>query len=146
MCAIKVLGATQSDTLFVAFGCTNCANVKGPVKPNLDLKCKRCRGEASTVAIPDIDPVDISGEEIEKVKSLYYLGNFIRQGGGCFHATTARMRSAWKRFREILPILAYCGLSLKTCGYAYNAHMHSVLLHVSEMWAATQENVSSQSQ
>ena len=87
------------------------------MKPNLDLKCKRCRGEVSTVAIPDIDP--------EKVKSLYYLGNFIRQGGRCFHATTARIRSAWKRFREILPILAYCGLSLKTCGYAYNACMHA---------------------
>ena len=29
-----------------------------------DFKCKKCRGEASNVTIPDIDPVYISGEEI----------------------------------------------------------------------------------
>ena len=49
---------------------------------------------------------------------------------------------AWKKFRDLLPILTCCGLSLKSRGYAYNACERSVLLYASEMWAATQKDVS----
>ena len=38
-----------------------------------DFKCKKCRGEASNMTIPDIDPVYISGEEIKKVRPFCYL-------------------------------------------------------------------------
>ena len=74
--------------------------------------------------------------------SFCYLGDFIGQRGGCFDATTARIRSAWKKFRDSLPILTCHGLSLKSCGYAYNACVCSVLLYASEMSAATQKDVS----
>ena len=57
-------------------------------------------------------------------------------------ATTARIRSAWKKFRHLLSILTCCGFSLKSRGYAYNACVRSVLLYASETWAATQEDVS----
>ena len=83
----------------------------------------------------------MNGEEIEKVQSFCYIGDFIGQRGGCFDATTARIRSAWKKFRELLPILTCRGLSLKTRGHAYNACIRSVLLYASETWAATQEDV-----
>ena len=56
--------------------------------------------------------------------------------------TTARIRSAWKKFRDLLPILTCCGLSLKSHDYACNACVLSVLLYASETWAATQEDVS----
>ena len=84
----------------------------------------------------------INGEEIEKVSSFCYLGDFVGQRGGCFDATTARIRSAWKKFRDLLPNLTCLGLLLKSRGYAYNACVHSVLLYASETWAATQEDVS----
>ena len=61
-----------------------CSNIKGPIKPNPDFKRKKCRGEVSNATIPDIQPVDINGEEIKKVRSFCYLRNFIGQGGGCF--------------------------------------------------------------
>ena len=93
------------------------------------------------MSIPDSEPLVINGEEIEKVSSFSYFGDFIGRGG-CFNATTARIRSAWKMFRDLLPILTCCGLSLKSCGYAYNACVHSVLLYASKTWAATQEDVS----
>ena len=48
----------------------------------------------------------------------------------------------WKKFRELLAILACCGLSLETYWYLYNACVHSVSLYVSETWAATQKDVS----
>ena len=62
--------------------------------------------------------------------------------GGCFDATTARIRSTWNKFRDLLPILTCHGLSLMVRGYAYNSCVHSVLLYASETWAATQEDVS----
>ena len=71
-----------------------CSNIKGPLKSDPDFKCKKCRGEVSNAIIPDIKPVVINGEEIEKVSSFWYLGNFIGQRGGCFDAITARIRSA----------------------------------------------------
>ena len=113
-----------------------------PLKPAPNFKCKKCRGEVSNATVPDIEPVIISGEEIEKVSSFCYLGDFIGQRGGCFDATTARIRSAWNKFRDLLPILTCRGLSLMVRGYAYNACVRSVLLYASETWAATQEDVS----
>ena len=119
-----------------------CSNIKGPLKPDTDFKCKKCRGEVSNASIPDIEPVVINGQEIKKVTCFCYLGDFVRQRCGYFDATTARIRSSWKKFRDLLPILTCRGLSLKSRGYAYNACLHSVLLYDSETWAATQEDVS----
>ena len=34
-----------------------CSNIKGPLKPDTDFKCKKCRGEVSNASIPDIKPV-----------------------------------------------------------------------------------------
>ena len=98
----------------------HCSNIKGPLKPDNDFKCNECRSEVSNASIPDLEPVVIKGEEIEKVSSFCYLDDFIGQRG-CFNATTARIRSAWKKFRDLLPILTCRGFSLKTRGYAYNA-------------------------
>ena len=43
-----------------------CTNIKGPLKPAPNFKCKKCRGEVSNATDPDIEPVIINGEEIEK--------------------------------------------------------------------------------
>ena len=82
-----------------------CSNIKGPLKPNTNFKCKKCRGEVSNAYISESEPVVFNGEEIEKVSSFCYLGDFVEKRGGCFHATTARIRSSWKKFRDPLPIL-----------------------------------------
>ena len=118
-----------------------CSNIKDPLKPNPDLKCKKCRGEISNATGSDIDSVGINSEEIEK-RFFCYLGDFIGQLGGCVNATTARIRLEWKKFSELLPILTCNGLSLKTRDYTFNECVHSVLLYASKTWAATQQNVS----
>ena len=87
--------------------------------PVLAFKCKNCRGKVSNVTIPEIDLVDINGEEIEKIRFFCYLGDFIEQSGGCLDVITARIRSASTKFRELLPIFVV--FFLKTRGYAYNA-------------------------
>ena len=56
------------------------------------------------------------------------------QMGGCDSAVTTRVRSAWKKFREYLPILTGKGFSLKLKGKVYATCVRSCLMHGSEIW------------
>jgi len=42
---------------------------------------------------------------LDKVDKFCYLGDMLDADGGCHSAVTTRVRSAWKKFREYLPIL-----------------------------------------
>ena len=53
---------------------------------------------------------------------------------GCDSAVTARVRYAWKKFREYLPILTGKGFSLKLTGKVYATCVRSCLMHDSETW------------
>ena len=64
----------------------------------------------------------------------------VKQPSGCFDAATSKKIFAWKKFRDMLPILAYRGLSWKTRGHACNACVSIVLLYASERWAASLED------
>ena len=115
--------------------------MKGRLKLDPTFKCRKCRGEVTAPVIPEIGPVVIDGETIEIVKTFCYLGDLSGQRGGCYDATTARIRSAWKSFRELLPMLTCRGISLKTRGFHYNACVRSVMLYASETWPATKEDL-----
>ena len=52
-----------------------------------------------------------NGVSLEKVDKLCYLGDMLDADGGCDSAVTARVRCAWKKFREYLPILTGKGFS-----------------------------------
>ena len=54
--------------------------------------------------------------------------------GGCDSAVTTKVRSAWKKFREYLPILTGKGFSLKLKGKVYATCVRSCLMHGSETW------------
>ena len=45
-----------------------------------------------------------------------YLGDVIGESGGCVDATSARITTAWKSFRQLLPIITNRGISLKNWG------------------------------
>ena len=49
-------------------------------------------------------------------------------------AVTASVRSAWKRFREYLPIVTGKGFSLKLKGNVHTTFVRSCLMHGSETW------------
>jgi len=53
--------------------------------------------------------------------------------GGCDSAVTTRVRSAWKKFCENLPILTGKGFSLLK-GKVYATCVRSCLMHGSEIW------------
>ena len=50
--------------------------------------------------------VVLENQKIEVVDSFCYLGDSITPGGGCEAAAVTRLRCAWGKFRELLPILA----------------------------------------
>jgi len=60
-----------------------------------------------------------NGVLLEKVDKFCYLGDTLDADGGCDSAITARARSAWKKFRENLPILTGKRFSLKVKGKVY---------------------------
>ena len=106
-CGVCNKGAGTNSITYLACGFwvhKRCSNINSLLKSDTDFKYKKCRGEASNASISDIEPVVINGEKIQKVSSFCYLGDFVGQNGGCFDATTARIRLAWKKFRHLLPI------------------------------------------
>ena len=62
-------------------------------------------------------------------------------GGGCEIAVTTRVKTAWKKFRELLPVLTSRHLSYKTRGHVYSCCLRSVMVHASETWPLTKTNL-----
>ena len=55
-------------------------------------------------------------------------------GGGCEITVTTPVKTAWKKLREVLPVLTSRHLSYKTHGLVYSSCMWSTILHASETW------------
>ena len=52
-------------------------------------------------------------------------------------AVTVKLKSAWIKFRELLPILTNNSISPKSRGSVFSAGVYGVLLHTSDTWALT---------
>ena len=74
----------------------------------------------------------LDGVALEVVPTFCYLGDMFGDNGGCSHAITTRVQCAWKKFRELLPILTKRGISLKSRGQVFSSDVRGVLLHTSE--------------
>ena len=74
-------------------------------------------------------------DTFEVVNSFCYLGDFLSAGGGCELSISTRIRLAWGKFRELLPILTCKAISLVTRGKVYSSCVRGVMLHASECWA-----------
>ena len=55
--------------------------------------------------------VQVGPDKLEVVASLFYLGDMLSAGGGCEIMVTTCVKTAWKKFRELLPVLTSCHLS-----------------------------------
>ena len=57
--------------------------------------------------------------------------------GGCELSTTTRVKTAWKKFKELLYVLLSCHLSYKTHGPVYS----SCFRNASETWPLTRPDL-----
>ena len=112
-----------------------CSNVSGNLTNVASFRCDRCLGIAPSLNPTPLTHVTLDGNNFEVVSSFCYLGDFLSAGGGCELSIATRIRSAWKKFRELLPILTCKSISLKSRGKVYSACVRGVLLHASECWA-----------
>ena len=61
--------------------------------------------------------------------------------GGCELSTTTRVKTTWKKFKELIPVLSSSHLSLKTRGRVYSSCVRSPMLHASETWPLTKPSL-----
>ena len=54
--------------------------------------------------------------------------------GGCELSTTMGVKTAWKKFKELLPGLSSRHLSYKTLGRVHSSCVRNAMLHASETW------------
>ena len=104
-----------SNSIYCA-GCSHwvhkkCSGVIGSLKSNPDYRCSRCKSTARPIdRKPHNEWLLMQDKKLDVVDSFCYLGDTIGAGGGCDLSVITRIRSAWGKFRELLPILTSCAL------------------------------------
>ena len=120
--------ATASSAMAASTGCTRNADP--------DYRCTRCQGTACPF---DGRPqeVQVGPDKLEVVASFCYLGDMLSAAGGCELSTTTHVKTAWKKFKDLLPVFSSHHLSFKTRGRVYSSCVWSAILHASETWSQT---------
>src|SRR5437867_11445070 len=80
-------------------------------------------------------------EELEVVDKFCYLGDVIGKGGGAEEASRARVRCAWRQFRDLRMLLTARGASLRAKGKIYRACVQRVLVYGSESWQMKKDDM-----
>ena len=90
-----------------------CSGLKR-LKKDPDYRCTRCQGTACPLDGRPQKEVQVGPDELEVVASFCYLGDMLSAAGGCELSTTTSVKTAWKKFKDLLPVLSSRHLSLKT--------------------------------
>ena len=125
---VQELATTASTAIWVH---KKCSRLQLPTT-NPDYRYAGYMG----TACPIDDRLQVVPDKMEVVASFCYMGNMFSAGVGCELVVTTCVKSAWKKFRELLPVLTPCHLSNKTCGHVYSSCVQSAMLHASEKLVA----------
>ncbi|XP_060770545.1 uncharacterized protein LOC132881740 [Neoarius graeffei] len=120
-----------------------CTRTRGRLSADPSFRCDHCLGLARPIVGKQFDQVSPahSPHELETVDSFYHLGYHLCAGGGYELASITRTRSAWKKFKELLPLLSSMALSCGTRGQVYSMYVRSVMLYASECWPIKKEDM-----
>lgn len=112
-----------------------CSRIKGSLQAaSATFSCSKCLTTAHAPATHV--GLDIgNGQVLERVRQFCYLGDTLNADGGAHSAVTARVRCAWKKFRELSPILTCPGASLRLKGKIYEIGVRSCMIYCCETWA-----------
>ena len=142
-CAVCLTGV-GSNSIFCN-GCKHwvhkkCSGLKR-LKKDPDYRCIRCQGTARPLDGRPQKEVQVGPDKLEVVASFCYLEDMLSAAGGCELSTTTRVKTAWKKFKDLLPVFSSRHLSFKTRGRVYNSCVRSAMLHASETWPLTKPNL-----
>ena len=97
-----------------------CSGLKR-LKKDPDYRCTRCQGTARPLDGRPQKEVQVGPDTLEVVASFCYLGDMLSAADGCELSTTTRVKTAWKKFKDLLPVLSSRHLSFKTHGHVYSS-------------------------
>ena len=117
-----------------------CSGLKR-LKKDPDYRYTRCQGTACPLDGRPQKEVQVRPDKLEVVASFCYLGDMLSAAGSCELSTTTRVKTAWMKFKDLLPVLSSCHLSFKTRGHVYSSCVRSAMLHASETWPLTKPNL-----
>ena len=106
-----------------------CSRLKQKKDP--DYRCTRCQGTACPLDGRPQKEVQVGPDKLEVVASFCYLGGML----------STRVKTTWKKFKDLLPVLSSRHLSFKTRGHVYSSCVRSTMLHASETWPLTKLNL-----
>ena len=135
-CAVCCTGV-GSNSIFCN-GCL-CSGLKH-LKKDPDYGYTQCQGTARPLNGRPQKEVQVGPEKLQVVASFCYLGDMLSAAGGCELSAKTRVKTAWKKFKDLLPVLSSRHLSFKTCGRLYSSCVRSAMLHASETWPLTKPN------
>ena len=115
-CAVCRTGV-GSNSIFCK-GCKHwvhkkCSGLKG-LREDPDYRCTWCKGTACPLNGRPQREVQVGPDKLEVVASFCYLGDMLSAAGGCELSTTTRVKTPWKKFKELKPVLSSRHLSFKT--------------------------------
>ena len=111
-----------------------CSGLKGSLQAaSTTFICKRCRGDGPRPEEREAG-LEVCGDTYEVVESFCYLGDMLGAEGGADAAVTSRVRSGWKKFRELAPFLTSKAPPLKMKGQVYTACVRSSMMYGCETW------------
>ena len=82
-----------------------CSGLKR-LKKDPDYRCTRCQGIARPLDGRPQKEVQVGPDKLEVVASFCYLGDMLSAAGGCELSTTTRVKTVWKKFKDLLPVLS----------------------------------------
>ena len=84
--------------------------------------------------------ITLDGDNIEVVDTFFYLGDVISMEGGAQEAVTSRIRSTWKKFKEVSNVICRRSISLKVRGTLNKTYVRNALTYGAECWALKMED------
>ena len=104
-----------------------------------DYRCTQWQGTARSLDGRPQREVQVEPVKLGMVASSCYLGDMLSAADGCELSITTRVKTAWKKFKELLPVL-FPHLFFKTHGHVYSSCVQSAMLRDNETWPLTKPN------
>ena len=101
---------------------------------------QKCKGESAPTGSLNFTQVHTGEDTVEAVPTFQYFGDVIGESDDCVDATSACITTAWKSFRQLLPIITNRGISLKKYGNIFSSCIRKSLLYGCETLSSIQRN------
>ena len=106
--------------------------VEGKLVEGLKFSCPVCVKGGHDDPVVEKEVVLAEASKLQCVHKFCYLGDMLGFGCGAGDAVRSRVRCAWRKFRELAPILMVRGVSLKMKGKIYSSCVQSTMEYGSE--------------